>query len=189
MGRLDLGPVFWSELRRISRHWWFYALRSILVGALLLGLGAVTEVGVRRLDLGQVSEMAKVGEWFFVAITLLQLSLVLLAAPAATAGAFCTEMARGHVCLMLVSGINSAQIVFGTLGAGCFTCWGPSLASFPCSASRRLSVGYRRRRWFAWNWLPWELPCWAVPSPWRSRSSRDDSTKRSWPPMHSWPAG
>ncbi len=117
MVRLDIGPVFWTELRRTSRHRWLYALRSILVGGMLLVLGAVTEVGVRRLDLGQASEMAKVGEWFFVAITLLQLSMVLLAAPAATAGAFCTEMARGHTCLMLVSGINSAQIVFGTLGA------------------------------------------------------------------------
>ncbi len=117
MVRLDIGPVFWTELRRMSRHRWLYALRTILVGGMLLVLGAVTEVGVRRLDPGQASEMAKIGEWFFVAITLLQLSMVLLAAPAATAGAFCTEMARGHVGLMLVSGINSAQIVFGTLGA------------------------------------------------------------------------
>ncbi len=117
MGRMDLGPVFWSELRRISRHWWFYALRSILVLGLLVGLGAVTEIGVRRLDLAQVSEVAKVGEWFFEAIAVVQVSMILLGAPAATAGAFCTEMARGHVCLMLVSGISSTQIVFGTLGA------------------------------------------------------------------------
>ncbi len=117
IGRVDLGPVFWSEVRRVSRHWWFYALRSILVGGLLLGLGVVTLVGVRRLDLSQVSQVAKVGEWFFEVTVLVQLSMVLLVAPAATAGAFCTEMARGHVSLMLVSGMSSAQIVFGTLGA------------------------------------------------------------------------
>ncbi len=115
--RVDLGPVFWSELRRVSRHWWFYALRSILVGGLLLVLGIVTGVGVQRLDPRKVSEAAKVGEWFFEVLTLVQLSMILLAGPAATAGAFCTEMARGHVCLMLASGISSTQIVFGTLAA------------------------------------------------------------------------
>ena len=87
------------------------------------GAGAVAGVGCRdgdrssRIDPGQVSELAKIGEWFFEAIAMVQLSMILLAAPAATAGAFCSEMARGHVCLMLVSGINSAQIVLGTLGA------------------------------------------------------------------------
>ena len=94
---MDPGPVFWSEVRRVSRHWWLYALRSMFVGGLLLGLGAVMVIGVRRLDLSQVSQAAKVGEWFFEVTALVQLSMVLLAAPAATAGAFCTEMARGHV--------------------------------------------------------------------------------------------
>jgi ABC-type transport system involved in multi-copper enzyme maturation permease subunit len=152
MGRLDLGPVFLSELRRISRHWWSYALRSLLVLAVLLALGGVTEIGVRRLDLAQVSEVAKVGEWFFETIAAVQLSLILLAAPAATAGAFCTEMARGHVLLMLVSGITSTQIVFGTLGArllhlmGIVACVVPvlcaasSLGGVPPQALVRLEV-------------------------------------------------
>ncbi len=134
MQRLDLGPLFWSEVRRISRHWWFYALRSILVGGLLLGLGGVMAIAVRRLDLRQVSEAARVGEWLFVLTVLVQLSMVLLAAPAATAGAFCTEMAHGHVCLMLVSGMSTVEIVVGTLAArllhllGAVACVVPVLA-------------------------------------------------------------
>ncbi len=113
----DPGPVFWSESQRIARQWRFYAFRSFLVGGLFLGLGVVTGIGVRQLDLRQVGEAARVGEWYFEVIAAVQVSLVLLAAPAATAGAFCTDMARGHVGIMLVSGISPAQIVFGTLGA------------------------------------------------------------------------
>ena len=55
-------------------------IAPILVGGVLLGLGAVTVIGVRRLDLSQVSEVAKVGEWFFAVTVLAQLSMVLLAA-------------------------------------------------------------------------------------------------------------
>jgi ABC-type transport system involved in multi-copper enzyme maturation permease subunit len=117
MGLMEVGPVFWNELRRVSRHRWTYIVRSILVGGLLLGLGMVTLIGLRRLDLGEVSELAKIGEWFFQVTAAVQLLLVLLAAPAAMAGAFCTEMARGHVSLMLVSGVSPNQIIFGTLGA------------------------------------------------------------------------
>jgi hypothetical protein len=39
-------------------------------------------------------------------IALVQLSMILLAAPAAIAGVFCSEMARGHICLMLGDGIR-----------------------------------------------------------------------------------
>ena len=115
--RMDLGPVFWCEWRRVSRQRWFYALRSLLVGGLLVGLGGVMTIGVSRLDLNQVRDLARVGEWFFEVIVLVQLSIVLLAAPAATAGVFCTEMARGHVGLMLVSGMSATEIVVGTLAA------------------------------------------------------------------------
>ena len=40
MGHLGVGPVFVLEWRRVSRQWWFYAMRSALVGALLAGLVA-----------------------------------------------------------------------------------------------------------------------------------------------------
>ena len=46
-----------------------------------------------------------------------QPAMVLLAAPAATAGTFGTEKARGHVCQMLITEVSSLEIVFGTLAA------------------------------------------------------------------------
>jgi hypothetical protein len=118
MNRMDVGPVFWCECRRVSRQWWFYAVRSILVAGLLLGLTAAWWAEASRPALSQTSGMiARVGERYFEVIVLAQVSMVLLAAPAATAGTFCTEMARGHVCLMLVAGMTPIEILIGTLGA------------------------------------------------------------------------
>jgi hypothetical protein len=118
---MDFGPVFWWEGRRAARRWPFYAARSGLVGVLLVGLAAIWLTRVSRLDLIQAGEMAKAGEWFFDVIAVGQVSLMLFAAPAATAGAFCTQRVRGHLGLMLVTGIRPAEIVFGTLCARLLT--------------------------------------------------------------------
>jgi ABC-type transport system involved in multi-copper enzyme maturation permease subunit len=117
MDRPNLGPVFWWELRRVSRSWGLYALRALLVAGLLVGLSAVWWKEVSQLDLSRPSRMARAGEEYFVVIVLAQLSTVLLAVPAATAGAFSTAIARGQVCLMLASGVTAAEIVLGTLAA------------------------------------------------------------------------
>jgi ABC-type transport system involved in multi-copper enzyme maturation permease subunit len=121
-------------MRRVSRQWSFYVARSVLVGGLLVGLGAMWWREVSRLDVSQPRGMARAGEWYFGVIVLAQLSMVLLAAPAATAGAFGGEMARGHVCLMLVTGLTPLEIVLGTLAArllpvlGAVACVVPVLA-------------------------------------------------------------
>jgi ABC-type transport system involved in multi-copper enzyme maturation permease subunit len=56
-------------------------------------------------------------DWCYRIIVLTQISMLLLVAPASTAGAFSTEIARGHVLLMLVTGMTPAEIVCGTLAA------------------------------------------------------------------------
>ena len=117
MRTFDLGPVFWSEWRRVSRDRWFYILRSILVMSLLAALAGVFGATLYGVELVQTSAIAEARVWCFVIIVLTQLSMVLLVAPASSAGAFSTEMARGHVFLMLVTGLTTAQIVFGTLAA------------------------------------------------------------------------
>src|SRR4051794_7974096 len=103
MGRLGVGPVFVWEWRRVSRQWWFYAMRSALVGALLAGLGAVWWVLASQPTPNAPRLMARVGEAFFEVIVLGQIAMVLLSAPAATAGTFGMDKARGHVCLMLIT--------------------------------------------------------------------------------------
>jgi ABC-type transport system involved in multi-copper enzyme maturation permease subunit len=117
MRTFDLAPVFWSEWRRVSRDRWSYILRSILVTSLLAALAAVFGATVYRVELVQASTIADARVWCFVIVVLTQLSMVLLVAPVSSAGAFSTEMARGHVFLMMVTGLTGAEIVFGTLAA------------------------------------------------------------------------
>jgi ABC-type transport system involved in multi-copper enzyme maturation permease subunit len=92
-------------------------MRAALVGALLAGLAAVWWAAAGRVDLTQTRAIARAGEWYFTIVVLAQLSMVLLCAPASTAGAFSSEMARGHVSLMLITGLTAAEIVLGTLCA------------------------------------------------------------------------
>jgi ABC-type transport system involved in multi-copper enzyme maturation permease subunit len=117
MSRLGVGPVFVWEWRRVSRQWWFYAMRSALVGGLLAGLGAVWWTLASRPGLDAPRVMARVGEAFFEVIVLGQIAMVLLVAPAATAGTFGMDKARGHVWLMLITEVTSLDIVLGVLAA------------------------------------------------------------------------
>jgi hypothetical protein len=128
MPGFDVGPVFWCEWRRASRERWFYAGRCFVVGGLLAGLAAVCWSASYRLDLRQSSTISMAREWCFKIIVLTQLSMLLLVAPASTAGAFSTEIARGHVFLMLVTGLTPAEIVCGTLFARLL----PVLSSVAC---------------------------------------------------------
>jgi ABC-type transport system involved in multi-copper enzyme maturation permease subunit len=135
MSRMNLGPVFWWELRRVSRQWSFYAMRAVLVAGLLVGLTVMWWKEVSsQLDASRPASVARAGQWYFGVIVVGQLSMVLLAAPAATAGAFSTEVARGNVCLMLVAGLTPLEIILGTLAArilsllGALACVVPVLA-------------------------------------------------------------
>ena len=117
MPGFDVGPVFWCEWRRASRGRWFYAGRCFVVGGLLAGLAAVCWSVSYRFDLTEASTINTAREWCFKIVVLTQLSMLLLVAPASTAGAFSTEIARGHIFLMLVTGMTPIEIVCGTLFA------------------------------------------------------------------------
>ena len=51
-----------------------------------------------------------------------QLTLVLLAAPAATAGAICVDRRRGTLMHMLMTDLSAGEIVLGKLAGGWFRC-------------------------------------------------------------------
>lgn len=112
-----LGPVFAYEWLAASRRWQGYALRSLLVLLLLLGLSAVW-LGSRD-EAGELSvdQMAGVGRAFYAVTTLILLGLVGLAAPAATAGAICVDKARGNLTLLFATDLTDAEIVLGKLAA------------------------------------------------------------------------
>ncbi len=67
--------------------------------------------------LSAIRDMARLGESFFLGFVGMQLTLVLLAAPGATAGSICLDRARGTLTHMLVTDLSSAEIVLGKLAS------------------------------------------------------------------------
>jgi ABC-type transport system involved in multi-copper enzyme maturation permease subunit len=115
------GPVFIHESIAATRRWQLYGLRSFFVLGLLtamalawslLGTNSFNNVGG-----SPIKQMAVLGQLFYYAIATTQLALVLLVAPAATAGAICQDRARGNLTHMLVTDLTSSEIVLGKLAA------------------------------------------------------------------------
>ena len=63
-----------------------------------------------------LAELAEYGTSVYFSIVLVELTLVLLAAPAATAGAVCLDKARGTLDHVLATDLSNAEIVLGKLG-------------------------------------------------------------------------
>lgn len=132
--RFGLGPVFAYEWLASSRRWHGYALRSLLVFLMFLGLAGVW-LGELD-DSGQMSvrQLAGIGQAFYAVTTLILLGLVGLAAPAATAGAVCVDKARGNLMVLFTTDLSNTEIVLGKLAArltpvlGLIACAAPMLA-------------------------------------------------------------
>ena len=115
--RIDLGPVFWAEWLAVSRGWQWYAARCVLLSVLLGGMTLVWWVRTANKRTQSVHDQAELGRLFCGAMTATELAMVLLAAPAATAGAICLDRARGTLTHMLVTDLSAVEIVFGKLAA------------------------------------------------------------------------
>jgi ABC-type transport system involved in multi-copper enzyme maturation permease subunit len=115
--RWGLSPVFIYECLANSRRWQTYAIRSIGVAVLL---AAVASIALKRMVVDPARawrDYAALGEAYFYAIIGVELTLVMLAAPAATAGAICVDRARGTLAHMLVTELSDPEIVLGKLAA------------------------------------------------------------------------
>src|SRR5689334_23069700 len=115
--RWGLGPVFTYEWLRTARRWQVYAVRSLFVALLLFGLGVVWATEVWEAPTLSIAAPARVGQFCFQTIVIIQMSLVMLAGPAATAGAICLDKARGALTHLLVTDLTDAEIVLGKLAA------------------------------------------------------------------------
>jgi ABC-type transport system involved in multi-copper enzyme maturation permease subunit len=118
--RLGPGPVFAYEWLTTTRRWQLYALRALFVSVILAGMMFTWQVELSRTYQGQtvsLQQLAEYGERFYFTIVSIELTLVLLAAPAATAGAICLDKARGTLEHMLATDLSNAEIVLGKLGA------------------------------------------------------------------------
>jgi ABC-type transport system involved in multi-copper enzyme maturation permease subunit len=115
--RWGLSPVFIYECLANSRRWQTYAIRSIGVAILLAAIATIALSHASRVPTNRWREYAALGESYFYAIIGVELTLVMLAAPAATAGAICVDRARGTLTHMLVTELSDAEIVLGKLAA------------------------------------------------------------------------
>jgi ABC-type transport system involved in multi-copper enzyme maturation permease subunit len=144
--RWGTGPVFAFETLVNARRWQVYAGRSLFV---LMVLAGMTVVWVTSNDytpapgprLRTYQQMAKLGEWFFYAMAGIQVSLVMLAAPAATAGSICMDRARGTLAHMLMTDLSDVEIVLGKLGARLVPIIGMIACGVPVAALSALLGG------------------------------------------------
>jgi ABC-type transport system involved in multi-copper enzyme maturation permease subunit len=138
---LGLGPVYAFEWLTATRRWQMYAGRSGFVALLLLGLGLAWTDTAGRLDLAQIKVQAQVAHEFYQALVGIALVMVLLAAPAATAGAICLDKARGTLLHVLVTDLSDSEIVLGKLAARLVPVLGLIASSLPVLALLTLMGG------------------------------------------------
>jgi len=135
--RVGPGPVFIHESRIFARQRQVYAGRILFVLAMLAGLLISWRNNVDSPGPGQppgsrpdtLQALARAGVSFFFALAGIQLSMVLLVAPAATAGALCQDRARGILAQMATTDLSDSEIVLGKL----FSRLAPILALLACA--------------------------------------------------------
>jgi ABC-type transport system involved in multi-copper enzyme maturation permease subunit len=132
--RWGLGPVFFFEWLLASRRWQMYATRSLFVAILLIALLIVGSMSTSRQLTATRSDLARIGESIFYGLIGTQLALVLLAAPAATAGAVCQDKVRGALQHLLMTDLSSAEIILGKLAARLVPVLGLVLCALPVLA-------------------------------------------------------
>src|SRR5262249_8854390 len=110
------GPVFALEMLTASRRWQTYVARSAFVAG-QLAARALIWTGVAGRGPMSIPEQADVARRFYQSLAATQLALALLAPPAATAGAFYLDRARGTLAQLLVTDLTAAEIVLGKLAA------------------------------------------------------------------------
>lgn len=129
---IGLGPVFAYEWLMTSRRWQLYAGRSLFVAILLVALAGICWRDVASQPLPPTLQgLARLGETFFYVLVGTQLALILVAAPAYTAGAICQEKACGVLVHLLVTDLSAAEIVLGKLAARLVPVLGLVLGSLP----------------------------------------------------------
>ena len=111
--RIGVGPVFVYECLTSSRRWQGYAMRAGFLLLLLIALLVIWDRGNPLHRPSPIVAMAVLGQVFYFAFVGTQLTLLMLVAPAATAGSICHDRARGTLMHMLVTDLSSAEIVLG----------------------------------------------------------------------------
>jgi ABC-type transport system involved in multi-copper enzyme maturation permease subunit len=117
--RLGPGPVFVYEWLTTSRRWQLYAMRAAFVCAILAGMLFVSRIQDRTTTAGSrasLQALASYGQTLYLTVISIELTIILLVAPAATAGAVCLDKMRGTLDHVLTTDLSNAEIVLGKLG-------------------------------------------------------------------------
>ena len=137
-----LGPVFAYEWLTATRRWQMYAGRAAFVGLLLVGLVFVWANRIHmEAGLTIYKAQAEIGRTFFRTLVSTELVTIMLAAPAATAGAICLDKARGTLLHVLATDLSDAEIVLGKLAARLAPVLGLVACSLPVLAVATLLGG------------------------------------------------
>jgi ABC-type transport system involved in multi-copper enzyme maturation permease subunit len=139
--RWGLGPVFIYECLTNARRWQTYALRSLGAAALLAAMWTIAYSEDEVTQGKSWRDYAQLGVAYFYALIGVELSLVMLAAPAATAGAICLDRARGTLAHMLMTDLSDPEIVLGKLAARLMPVMGLVACSWPVMAMCALLGG------------------------------------------------
>jgi ABC-type transport system involved in multi-copper enzyme maturation permease subunit len=119
-----------------SRRWQLYAGRALFVGFLLAAMVIVYWTNEERNFNNQTVQqrMSRMGVEFFYALIGTQLALVLVAAPAATAGSICLDKSRGTLTHLLVTDLSNTEIILGKLAARLISVLGLIACALPVLA-------------------------------------------------------
>jgi ABC-type transport system involved in multi-copper enzyme maturation permease subunit len=142
MRRLGPGPVFWFECRSAARRWQGFAGRTVFLLVVLITLMVVD----RRYELStgtvaRFQNQARQARIIFDAFIAAQITLLMLAAPAATAGAVALEKSRGSIAHIFVTDLSDAEIVLGKLAARLVRILGLLACAYPVTAALILMGG------------------------------------------------
>jgi len=129
--RLGPGPVFVFECITSARRWQLYATRALFVMGLLGAMVVISTSQAANPSPTTARALAHLGESYFYALVGTQLALVLLAAPAFTAGSICLDRARGALAHVLVTDLTDTEIVLGKLGAALMPVVGLVVCALP----------------------------------------------------------
>jgi ABC-type transport system involved in multi-copper enzyme maturation permease subunit len=139
--RPSLGPVFIYECIANARRWQTYAARSFIVAALLAGMTAIAWTTGAVLNATSARRYERLGESYYYALIGVELALVMLAAPAATAGAICWDRSRGTLAHVLATDLSDSEIVLGKLAARLLPVLGLVACTWPVMALATLLGG------------------------------------------------
>ncbi len=115
----------------------------MLIGLFLAWQSAVPDwsLGMSGGAVLSIDDMARAGESFFCTLTGIQLAMVMLVAPAATAGAICQDRARQIFAHLAVTDLSDAEIVLGKLCSRLAPTLGVLACALPVTALAALLGG------------------------------------------------